>query len=38
MLKTHGCSEGLWRMGCGVTAVPSVSALDLGIILVMGSQ
>lgn len=35
MLKTHGCSEGLWKTGCGVAAVPSVSALDLGIILIM---
>ncbi|MCI5529873.1 MAG: DUF4147 domain-containing protein [Blautia sp.] len=35
MLKTHGTSEGLWRLGCGVDAVSSVSALDLGIILIM---
>lgn len=35
MLRTHGTSEGLWKLGCGVEAVPGVSALDLGIILIM---
>lgn len=35
MLKTHGTSEGLWKVGCGVEAVHSVSALDLGLILIM---
>ena len=35
MLKTHGTSEGLWKLGCGVSAVASVSALDLGVILIM---
>ena len=34
-LKTHGTSEPLWRLGCGVSAVSGVSALDLGIILIM---
>lgn len=35
MLRTHGTSEGLWKIGCGVDAVHSVSALDLGVILIM---
>lgn len=35
MLKTHGTSEGLWKIGCGVEAMHSVSALDLGVILIM---
>lgn len=35
MLRTHGTSEGLWKIGCGVEAIHSVSALDLGIILIM---
>lgn len=35
MLRTHGTSEGLWKIGCGVEAVASVSALDLGVILIM---
>lgn len=35
-LKTHGTSEPLWKLGCGVDAVSGVSALDLGIILIMG--
>lgn len=34
-LKTHGASEPLWRLGCGVEAEPNVSALDLGLILIM---
>ena len=34
-LKTHGTSEPLWKLGCGVEAEHSVSALDLGIILLM---
>ena len=33
--RTHGTSEGLWKIGCGVEAVHSVSALDLGVILIM---
>ena len=35
MLRTHGTSEGLWKIGCGVEAIHSVSALDLGVILIM---
>lgn len=35
MLKTHGTSAELWKLGCGVHATASVSALDLGIILIM---
>lgn len=35
MLRTHGTSEGLWKLGCGVEAIHSVSALDLGVILIM---
>jgi len=34
-LKTHGTSTPLWKMGSGIHAVHGVSALDLGIILVM---
>ena len=34
-LKTHGTSEVLWPIGCGVHAEPGVSALDLGLILIM---
>lgn len=34
-LKTHGTSEPLWKLGCGVDAISGVSALDLGLILVM---
>lgn len=33
-LKTHGTSEPLWRLNCGVHAVKGVSALDLRIILI----
>lgn len=33
-LKSHGTSEALWKLGCGVAAQPCVSALDLGIILI----
>ena len=33
-LKTHGTSEPLWHIGCGVYALSSVSALDLRIILI----
>ncbi len=33
-LKTHGTSEPLWKLGCGVSAEYGVSALDLGIILI----
>lgn len=35
MLRTHGTSEGLWKIGCGVSAIHGVSALDLGVILIM---
>ncbi len=34
-LKTHGTSEPLWKLGCGVDAESNVSALDLRIILIM---
>ena len=34
-LKTHSASEPLWKLGCGINATSNVSALDLGIILVM---
>jgi len=34
-LKTHGTSEPLWKLGCGVAAEYGVSALDLGIILIL---
>lgn len=34
-LKTHGTSEPLWQLGCGVEAEHCVSALDLGVILIM---
>lgn len=34
-LKSHGTSEPLWRLGCGVAATSNVSALDLRVILVM---
>ena len=34
-LKTHGTSKPLWELGCGVEAEHCVSALDLGIILLM---
>lgn len=33
-LKTHGTSELLWKLNCGVDAVHGVSALDLRIILI----
>lgn len=33
-LKTHGTSEPLWRLDCGVEAVTGVSALDLRIIFI----
>ena len=33
-LKTHGTSEPLWRLQCGVEAEKGVSALDLRIILI----
>lgn len=33
-LKTHGTSEPLWRLGCGVAATANVSALDLRVILI----
>ena len=34
-LKTHGASAPLWKIGCGVSATANVSALDLGVILIM---
>ena len=34
-LRTHGTSEPLWKLGCGVSATANVSALDLRIILIM---
>ena len=34
-LKTHGTSEPLWKLNCGVSAEANVSALDLRIILIM---
>ena len=33
-LKTHGTSEPMWKLSCGVDAVSSVSALDLRIIYI----
>ena len=33
-LKTHGTSEPLWKLGCGVSAISNVSALDLRVILI----
>lgn len=33
-LKTHGTSEALWRLDCGVDAIKGVSALDLRVILI----
>lgn len=33
-LKTHGTSEPLWKLDCGVEAVKGVSALDLRIIFI----
>lgn len=33
-LKTHGTSEPLWKLGCGVSARSNVSALDLRVILI----
>ena len=33
-LKTHGTSEPLWKLDCGVEAVTGVSALDLRIIFI----
>lgn len=35
-LKTHGTSEPLWKLDCGVEAVTGVSALDLRIIFIGG--
>ena len=35
-LKTHGTSEPLWRLDCGVWATANVSALDLRIIYIGG--
>lgn len=34
-MQTHGTSEPLWKLGCGVEAIHNVSALDLGVILIM---
>ena len=33
-LKTHGASEPLWKLNCGVDAKSNVSALDLRIIYI----
>ena len=33
-LKTHGTSEPLWKLGCGVHAEKGVSALDLRVIYI----
>lgn len=33
-MKTHGTSEALWKLGCGVSAESCVSALDLRIIYI----
>lgn len=33
--KTHGASEPLWRLGCGIHATQSISALDLRVIAIM---
>lgn len=35
-LRHHNTSPALWRLGCGVDAVPSVSAQDLTVIMVLG--
>lgn len=35
-LKTHGTSEPLWKIDCGVSATANVSALDLRIIYIGG--
>lgn len=35
-LKTHGTSEPLWKLDCGVSASANVSALDLRIIYIGG--
>ena len=37
-LKTHGTSEPLWKIGCGVWATANVSALDLRIIYIGGKK
>ena len=34
-VKRHATSEPLWKLGCGVAAQAGVSALDLGVILIM---
>lgn len=34
-LRTHATSEPLWKLGCGVEAEHNVSALDLGLILIL---
>ena len=33
-LLRHDTSESLWKLCCGISATPSISALDLGIILI----
>ena len=33
-LKTHGTSEPLWQINCGISAESNVSALDLRIIYI----
>jgi len=34
-IKTHNTSEPLWKLGCGVHAKRSISALDLRVVLIM---
>jgi hypothetical protein len=34
-LKWHNTSPALWKLGCAVHAVPSVSAQDLSVIMVL---
>lgn len=33
-LKTHGTSEPMWKLNCGVDAESNVSALDIRIIYI----
>ena len=37
-LKTHGTSEPMWKLNCGVDAESNVSALDLRIIYIGGNE
>lgn len=34
-LKTHGTSEPLWKLGCGIAGTQSISVLDLRVIAIM---